>query len=419
MENFIIRLASQTDVSALLDIYTPYVLQTAITFEYDVPTKEEFARRMEQIQKQYPYLVAVADGKIVGYAYASVFKSRRAYDWAVETSIYVKKGEHAKGYGRKLYTALEEILKRQQVQNVNACITYTEQENQYLTNGSMTFHSRLGYQFVGRFHKCGYKFGQWFDMIWMEKMIGKHCSSVGEFIPILQLTGVESYLDNLYRRKFDFRAAIFDLDGTLWDSMDVWEHIDVKFLAKRGLEVPTDYMKTISVMRFEEAATYSIKRFGFSDSVEDLIKEWYDMAAYEYEHNVRLYPYVREYLLSLKQQGIKLAIATSSSEQLYLPCLKRNGILDLFEVHCSADKVGKGKGSPDLFLYVAKQLHVPIEEIIVFDDILEAVQSAKKAGMRVYGVSEKHSLENKAAICEIADGYIHDFREAPLPRTND
>lgn len=219
-------------------------------------------------------------------------------------------------------------------------------------------------------------------------------------------------------KQLDFQAAIFDLDGTVWDSMDVWENIDVKFLTKRGLAVPEDYMEAVSSMCFEEAAAYSIKRFGFSDSVEALIKEWYDMAVYEYEHNVRLYPHVREYLYLLKRHGIKLAIATSSSAQLYLPCLKQNGIFDLFDVHCSADEVGKGKSSPDLFLHVARQLEVPVEKIIVFDDILEAVQSAKRAGMCVYGVYERHSAKNQDVIRSIADGYIRDFREAPLPKAN-
>lgn len=169
-----IRPATPNDAATLLDIYAPYVTDTAITFEYEVPTLEEFRQRIEHISRKYPYLVAEEDGDIVGYAYANTFKERDAYQWAVETSIYVDKHKKRKGIGRKLHDALEATLKQRGILNLNACISYTEQEDGFLTNDSVHFHERMGYQKVAHFHQCGKKFGKWYDMIWMEKIIGEH-----------------------------------------------------------------------------------------------------------------------------------------------------------------------------------------------------------------------------------------------------
>lgn len=169
-----IRKARLQDAEALLAIYAPYVEQTAITFEYAVPTVNEFRRRMANVAESYPWLVAVDDGSIAGYAYASAFKERAAYQWAVETSIYVDRNERGKGIGRRLHEALEETLKQQGILNLNACIAYTEHEDEYLTLDSVRFHERLGYTQVAHFHKCGRKFDRWYDMIWMEKLIGVH-----------------------------------------------------------------------------------------------------------------------------------------------------------------------------------------------------------------------------------------------------
>lgn len=169
-----IRRAELKDAEALLSIYAPYVEQTAITFEYDVPTIEEFRERIVHITKKYPWLVGIVDDRVVGYAYAGAFKERAAYQWAVETSIYVDKKERGKGIGRLLHDSLEIALQEQGILNLNACISYLEQEDEYLTLDSVYFHQRLGYTQIAHFHKCGKKFGRWYDMIWMEKLIGPH-----------------------------------------------------------------------------------------------------------------------------------------------------------------------------------------------------------------------------------------------------
>ena len=169
-----IRNATIADAKAIQAIYAPYVRETAISFEYDAPSVEEMAQRMEEIQKTYPWLVAEEDGKVVGYAYAHIFHGRAAYQWAVETSIYVDRNEKRKGVGGKLHDALEQALKAQGILNMNAAIAYIEQEDEYLTHDSIHFHERLGYKKVAHFHQCGRKFGRWYDVIWMEKIIGEH-----------------------------------------------------------------------------------------------------------------------------------------------------------------------------------------------------------------------------------------------------
>ena len=188
MENAItIRMATKADAKEILEIYAPYVMETAITFEYDVPSVEEFAERIESTLTKYPYIVAIENDKIVGYAYASAFKGRAAYDWAVETTVYLRQSCRGRGLGRMIYSALEEILKKQNILNLNACIAYASGEDEYLNNSSTIFHEHLGYRKVGHFTKCGYKFGTWYDMIWMEKMIGEHPNVPKAIVPITEL----------------------------------------------------------------------------------------------------------------------------------------------------------------------------------------------------------------------------------------
>lgn len=169
-----IRDAKITDAKRLLEIYDYYVRNTAITFEYDTPSLEEFVSRMENIMKSYPYLVIERDGRIEGYTYAGVFKNRAAYDWSCETTIYIDHETRKNGMGRMLYEALEERVKDMGILNMYACIGYPESEDEYLTKNSAEFHEHMGFIKVGQFHQCGYKFDRWYDMIWMEKMLGEH-----------------------------------------------------------------------------------------------------------------------------------------------------------------------------------------------------------------------------------------------------
>ena len=204
------------DAEALLAIYAPYVEETAITFEYEVPSVEAFRARIAHTLATYPYIVAVEDEKIIGYAYVGRLHERAAYDWSVETSIYVDRRARKHGLGRQLYERLEAILRAMNIISVNACIAYPGTmntvaaadrlqeahigisdpntadrarkdpragsadsgadigEDPYLNTNSPDFHAHLGYQLVGHFHACAYKFDRWYDMSWMEKWIAPH-----------------------------------------------------------------------------------------------------------------------------------------------------------------------------------------------------------------------------------------------------
>ena len=186
-----IRLATPEDAAEMLKIYAHYVANTAISFEYEVPSEEEFRERIESTLKRYPYIVAEQEGRIIGYAYVSIFHERKAYDWAVETSIYVDERKIHKGVGGKLHDALEQALKTQGILNMNACIAWPDgEEDETLTKNSGEFHAHLGYRMVGEFQKCGYKFHRWYNMIWMEKIIGEHADEQPSPIPFSQLEDI-------------------------------------------------------------------------------------------------------------------------------------------------------------------------------------------------------------------------------------
>lgn len=169
-----IRNVSVNDAERLLEIYSYYVENTAITFEYSVPSTEEFMGRIRHITEKYPYIVLEDEGRIMGYAYAGAFHERAAYSRSAEVTIYLDRDAHGRGYGKALYEKLEELLKDMGITNLYACIGDPIEEDETLTRNSEHFHGHLGYTKVGTFHKCGYKFGRWYNMIWMEKMIGHH-----------------------------------------------------------------------------------------------------------------------------------------------------------------------------------------------------------------------------------------------------
>lgn len=181
------RIADVCDSERLLEIYEYYVLKTAVSFEYELPSVEKFSNRIVNVLKKYPYIVGLNNGKIVGYGYASPFKQRKAYEHSAEVSIYIDKPYQRKGYGSQLYLFLEDILKKQGILNLNACIAYTSHKDENLNNVSSIFHKSIGYSMVGRFHKCGYKFNKWYDMIWMEKHIGQHLDNAPEIKTFLEV----------------------------------------------------------------------------------------------------------------------------------------------------------------------------------------------------------------------------------------
>lgn len=172
----IVREARLTDGEALGAIYRPYVEKTTITFEYEVPSVTDFQERIANTLLRYPYLVAEVDGEIIGYAYASAYKGRSAYDWSCEVTVYTKENNSIKGVGRALYQGLEEILKRQNVFTLTACITKGNQR-------SLAFHEKFGYQQVACFSEIGYKFNRWQDVLWLQKELQSKKQPVPDFIP--------------------------------------------------------------------------------------------------------------------------------------------------------------------------------------------------------------------------------------------
>ena len=192
-----LRVATQEDAAALLDIYAPYVRETAITFEYDVPSVEEFAARIAHTLEKFPYLAAENDGEIVGYAYAGAFHPRAAYQWCAEMSVYVKRDVRRMGVGRKLYDAMEALLKAQRLTNVEACIAVPSAPDAHLTLDSVRFHEKMGYRMVGKFEKCGYKFDTWYDRVWMEKHIGGHVHAQP---PISEIGQIAKEAEEMLRR---------------------------------------------------------------------------------------------------------------------------------------------------------------------------------------------------------------------------
>ena len=186
-----LRMATVQDAAAILSIYAPYIRQTPITFEYEVPTLAEFSERMQHILQDYPYLVCEEKGKIIGYGYASSYQERAAYQWDADLSIYFAPEATGRGLGRQMLLALVKILKLQGIKNVYSCVTHPNLPSERL-------HASLGFRAVGRFLKAGYKCGAWYDVIWFEKNISSCTDNPEKFRPIrhLQAEQIEVILNS-------------------------------------------------------------------------------------------------------------------------------------------------------------------------------------------------------------------------------
>ncbi len=181
IDDISIRSANPEDAKELLKIYAYYVTDTAISFETEVPSEEEFKLRIEEVLKSYPFIVACKDDEILGYAYLHSFVGRKAYELSAETTIYLNPDKKKMGIGKKLYSVLEDVAKAQNITNLYSCIGYVDKEDEYLNNNSVQFHEHIGFRMVGKFENCGHKFGRWYHMVWMEKIIGEH-GEIREFL---------------------------------------------------------------------------------------------------------------------------------------------------------------------------------------------------------------------------------------------
>lgn len=205
-------------------------------------------------------------------------------------------------------------------------------------------------------------------------------------------------------------AVIFDLDGSLVDSMWIWRQIDVEYLGRFGLELPEKLQADIEGMSFSETAEYFKQRFQIPDSIEQIKKDWNEMAWDKYSHEVPLKKGVEDFLNDCKMRGILLGIATSNSRELVENVLSVHGIKEVFSCIMTGCDVTKGKPAPDIYLAVAKELKVEPGRCLVFEDIIPGIQAGKTAGMKVCAVEDDYSLAQKEEKAKLADYYIHDFR---------
>ena len=176
-DEVIVRMAVPGDAAALLPLYAPFVQNTAVTFEYEVPSVEEFAGRITAFGGTYPYLVWEEDGRILGYAYAHRLGERAAYQWSAELSIYLGRDSTGRGLGRRLYGALMELLRLQGVRTVYGCVTLPNA-------GSEGLHAAMGFRLTGTWHRAGFKCGAWRDVGWFEKTIAPYDPSPAPVRPI-------------------------------------------------------------------------------------------------------------------------------------------------------------------------------------------------------------------------------------------
>lgn len=209
----------------------------------------------------------------------------------------------------------------------------------------------------------------------------------------------------------DFKGAIFDLDGTLLDSMHIWHDVDEEFFSRRNLNVTPEYIEIIKNMHLKAAAEYTKEKYNIKESIEEIVDEWLDLCTQGYLNRVPLKPGVYEYLKSLHEKGVKMAFATASEKQVCEGVLKKHGIFDFFSDFAYVSEINIGKTEPDIYLLAAERIGVPAEECIVFEDIIEGITSAKKGKFTVCGVFDKSSENDTEKIKRVADYYINSFEE--------
>ena len=206
-------------------------------------------------------------------------------------------------------------------------------------------------------------------------------------------------------------GAIFDLDGTLLDSLHVWEDIDVRFLEKYGHRATPDYTREVTMLGFRKAAEYTVERYALSASPEEVIREWNEMSEDAYARTIQLKPGAREYLLSLRDHGVRLGIATALDPSRVRDVLVNNSVYDLFSSQTTLHEVSRGKGFPDIYLLEAQKLGIPPDQITVYEDLLLGVRGAKAGGFTVCGVYDSYTGDDWQEIVRIADRIIVDYRE--------
>lgn len=208
-----------------------------------------------------------------------------------------------------------------------------------------------------------------------------------------------------------YEAVIFDMDGTLIDSMWMWKDIDKEYLGKFGISVPEGLDKEIEGMSFSETAVYFKERFQIPDELAVIKEEWNHMAWDKYKNEVPLKQGVRKLLSYLKENHIKAGIGTSNSRELAELILEKHGIQKYFQAVHTSCEVPKGKPAPDIYLLTAKNLAVSPEKCLVFEDVLQGIFAGKNAGMKVCAIEDEYSIKETEQKKRYADYYIKNFDE--------
>lgn len=208
------------------------------------------------------------------------------------------------------------------------------------------------------------------------------------------------------------KGLIFDFDGTLVDSMWVWDDVDRLFLERRDLPYSAEFNETIAVLGFERGADFVIEHFGLDERPEDIIEEWKTLAEEGYATEVLLKPGAREYLEYCRSQGVPMAIATSLQRHLLEPALKNNGILAFFDAICICDELQcGGKSNPAVYLEAARRIGMPAGQCAIFEDVAAAARSAKQTGAYVVGVYDEHKQQATEELRSIVDLFITGYPE--------
>lgn len=209
----------------------------------------------------------------------------------------------------------------------------------------------------------------------------------------------------------DIKACIFDMDGTVVDSMWVWGSIDIEYLERFGYDVPADMKEDIEGASMREVAAYFKNRFNLSDDLDTIINDWNDMAIYKYANEVPLKPHIKEFFEYLKAHNIKIGLFTSNSMVLAEACLKGLGIYDYFDALTAGCSDIKGKPEPDGYLLTADKLSVEYSKCLVFEDLVKGITAGKNAGMKTCAVKDDYSDYQLKEKIEAADYYIEDYYE--------
>lgn len=209
----------------------------------------------------------------------------------------------------------------------------------------------------------------------------------------------------------DIKAVIFDLDGTLMDSLGIWNKIDSNFFHMHHREVPSDYQDRIAHMNFMEMAVFTKETYGFEESPEEIARIWTDMSYQSYAHDIKAKPYAKAFVASLKGKGYPIGLVTTNKRELYESCLKNNGMWEYFDSALDVNELNSSKKDPLCYITMAKRLSSDVSATLVFEDILRTVRTAKDAGFRTVAVQDDASKKDESTIQSIADYYLRSYSE--------